>query len=162
MDLTGLSYRQFLAQLVEYDGDDIRQATAKFLGLGHDSFVLDNLEQVLAKTDLHIGARYAELAKHVPCSSEVFARIEAEFERTLRAVRDVTGESRLLARDPELREALDERAPYLDILSYLQVELLDRKLSGRGLDPASDDAIRVERAIHLTISGISAGLRNTG
>jgi phosphoenolpyruvate carboxylase len=124
--------------------------------------VFDNLEQVLAKTDLHIGARYAELAKHVPCSSEVFARIEAEFERTLRAVRDVTGESRLLARDPELREALDERAPYLDILSYLQVELLDRKLSGRGLDPASDDAIRVERAIHLTISGISAGLRNTG
>jgi phosphoenolpyruvate carboxylase len=124
--------------------------------------VFDNLEQVLAKTDLHIGARYAELARDVPHSSEIFARIEAEFGRTLRAVRDVTGESRLLARDPALREALDERAPYLDILSYLQVELLDRKLSGRGIDPGSEDASRVERAIHLTISGVSAGLRNTG
>jgi phosphoenolpyruvate carboxylase len=124
--------------------------------------VFDNLEQVLAKTDLHIGARYAELAKNVPHSSEIFARIEAEFGRTLRAVRDVTGEGRLLARAPELREALDERAPYLDILSYLQVELLERKLTGRGVDPGTDDADRVDRAIHLTISGISAGLRNTG
>jgi len=124
--------------------------------------VIDNLEQVLAKVDLHIGARYARLAKGVPCAAEVFARIEEEFERTLRAVRDISGESRLLARDPVLREALDLRTPYLDILSYLQVELLERKITGRGLDPESDDGIRVERAIHLTINGIAAGLRNTG
>jgi phosphoenolpyruvate carboxylase len=98
----------------------------------------------------------------VPCAPEVFLRIEEEFERTLRAIRDISGESKLLARDPVLREALDLRTPYLDILSYLQVELLDRKISGRGIDPDSDDAIRVERAIHLTINGIAAGLRNTG
>ena len=124
--------------------------------------VFDNLEQVLAKTDLHIGARYARLADDVPCAADVFLRIEEEFERTLRAVRDVTGESRLLARDPALREALDQRAPYLDTLSYLQVELLERKRSGRGIDADSDDPVRVERAIHLTINGIAAGLRNTG
>ena len=124
--------------------------------------VFDNLEQVLAKTDLHIGARYARLADDVPCAADVFHRIEEEFERTLRAVRDVTGESRLLARDPTLREALDHRAPYLDTLSYLQVELLERKRSGRGIDADSDDPVRVERAIHLTINGIAAGLRNTG
>ena len=74
----------------------------------------------------------------------------------------MTGESRLLARDPTLREALDLRAPYLDILSYLQVELLERKLTGRGIDASTDDPGRVERAIHLTINGIAAGLRNTG
>ena len=124
--------------------------------------VFDNLEQVLAKTDLHIGARYAQLAKDVPGAPEVFHRIEEEFERTLRAVRDVTGESRLLARDPALREALDLRTPYLDTLSYLQVELLERKLTGRGIEPSTDDLARVERAIHLTINGIAAGLRNTG
>lgn len=124
--------------------------------------VFDNLEQVLAKTDLHIGARYASLAKDVPCAADVFHRIEEEFERTLRAVRDVTGEGRLLARDPALREALDLRTPYLDILSYLQVELLERKLTGRGIDASTDDPGRVERAIHLTINGIAAGLRNTG
>lgn len=124
--------------------------------------VIDNLEQVLAKTDLHIGARYAALAKDVPGASDVFLRIEKEFQRTLRAIRDVSGESRLLARDPALREALDLRTPYLDILSYLQVELLDRKQSGRGLDADAGDLERIERAIHMTINGIAAGLRNTG
>jgi phosphoenolpyruvate carboxylase len=124
--------------------------------------VIDNLEQVLAKTDLHVGARYAELAKGVACASDVFLRIEKEFQRTLRAVRDISGERVLLARDPALREAIEQRTPYLDILSYLQVELLDRKHSRRGLSAGSEDSARIERAIQLTISGIAAGLRNTG
>jgi phosphoenolpyruvate carboxylase len=124
--------------------------------------VIDNLEQVLAKADLHIGARYAELAKGVPSASEVFLRIEKEYQRTLRAVRDISGERVLLARDPELREALDRRTPYLDVLSYLQVELLDRKRTHRGLGSELEDLERVERAIHLMINGVAAGLRNTG
>ncbi|MFO0689381.1 MAG: phosphoenolpyruvate carboxylase [Myxococcota bacterium] len=124
--------------------------------------VIDNLEQVLAKTDLNVGKRYAELAKGVGCTSEVFLRIEKEFNRTLRAVRDISGERVLLAREPALREALDQRTPYLDILSYLQVELLDRKRSGRGLAKGGRDLERVENAIQLTINGIAAGLRNTG
>jgi len=124
--------------------------------------VIDNLEQVLAKTDLSVGKRYAELAKGTPLASEVFVRIEKEFNRTLRAVRDISGERMLLAREPALREALDQRTPYLDILSYLQVELLDRKRSGRGLAPKGADLERVEYAIQLTINGIAAGLRNTG
>lgn len=123
--------------------------------------VIDNLEQVLAKTDLHIGARYAEIAAGTPGASDVFLRIEKEFARTMRAVRDVSGERVLLARDPELREAIDHRTPYLDVLSYLQVELLDRKRSGRGF-AGGDDAERVDRAIQMTINGIAAGLRNTG
>ncbi len=124
--------------------------------------VIDNLEQVLAKTDLHIGKRYAELAREVECASEVFLRIEDEFGKTLRAVRDISGERVLLARDPGLREALDQRTPYLDILSYLQVELLERKKTGRGVESGGDDKGRLDRAIHITINGIAAGLRNTG
>ncbi len=121
--------------------------------------VIDNLEQVLAKTDLHVAARYVELARDTPGASDVFLRIEKEFQRTLRAVRDVSGERVLLARDPLLREALDRRAPYLDVLSYLQVELLERKQSGR---TRGVERRRLERAIQLTINGIAAGLRNTG
>lgn len=124
--------------------------------------VIDNLEQVLAKTDLHIGARYAEIAKDAPGASEIFLRIEKEFQRTLRAVRDISGERRLLARDPALRAAIDLRTPYLDVLSYLQVELLERKRLSRGQSLVGDDSERVERAIQLTINGIAAGLRNTG
>jgi len=124
--------------------------------------VIDNLELVLAKTDLHIGARYAELASATPCASDVFLRIEEEFQRTLRAVRDISGEGILLERDPDLRESIAHRTPYLDVLSYLQVELLERKRTGRGLGPGDEDLARAERAIHLTINGIAAGLRNTG
>jgi phosphoenolpyruvate carboxylase len=121
--------------------------------------VIDNLEQVLAKTDLHIAARYAELAREVPGASEVFLQIEKEFQRTLRAVRDVSGERVLLSRDPALRESLDRRAPYLDMLSYLQVELLERKKMPPRRKTERD---QLDRAIHLTINGIAAGLRNTG
>ncbi len=124
--------------------------------------VVDNLEQVLAKTDLHIGRHYAELAGDEGGAGEVFRRIEKEFERTRRAVREISGERLLLAREPELREALEHRTPYLDILSYLQVELLDRKRTGRGLKRTGTDLARVEYAIQLTINGIAAGLRNTG
>lgn len=124
--------------------------------------VIDNLEQVLAKTDLHIGARYATLAKGVPRASEVFLMIEKEFQRTLRAIRDVSGERLLLARDPALRASIDLRTPYLDVLSYIQVELLERKQSGRGLGRDGADLERAARGIQLTINGIAAGLRNTG
>lgn len=124
--------------------------------------VIDNLEQVLAKVDLHIGARHAQLAKDAPAAADVFLRIEKEYQRTLRAVRDVSGEKRLLARDPELRDALERRTPYLDILSYIQVELLERKRSGRGMERGREGEERVDRALQLTINGIAAGLRNTG
>ena len=122
--------------------------------------VIQNLQQVLAKTDLHIAANYAQLAKGVPRASEVFLRIEKEYQHALRAVRDVSGDRVLLASDPDLRELLDQRSPYLDILSYLQVELLDRKRNGRDLDPEDPD--QIDRAIHFTVNGIAAGLRNTG
>ena len=122
--------------------------------------VIDNLSQVLAKTDLHIAANYRDVARgSTPGVSEVFDAIEQEFQRTLRAVREISGERKLLANDPVLRETLDLRAPYLDPLSYLQVELLDRKRTGRGNE---GDEARLDRAIQLTINGIAAGLRNTG
>ena len=126
--------------------------------------VIDNLSQVLAKADLHIAENYAALAAGVPGASEIYHDIEKEFSRTLRAVRDVSGERKLLAGDPELRQALDHRAPFLDPLSYLQVELLARKRTGRQAKAEKGEVAkaRLDRAIQLTINWIAAGLRNTG
>ena len=53
------------------------------------------------------------------------------------------------------------RVPYLDTLSYLQVELLGRKRAARGAAP-SGEGKALDAATHLTINGIAAGLRNTG
>jgi saccharopine dehydrogenase (NADP+, L-glutamate forming) len=42
-DWSGMTYRQFISRLIGYDGNDIRQAAADYLGLDPDSFILDNL-----------------------------------------------------------------------------------------------------------------------
>ncbi len=117
--------------------------------------VIDNLEQVLAKVELRVAARYAELARHVEEADAIFARIQREFDLARRGVRAATGHTRLLAGDPALRRSIQQRNPYLDTLSYLQVELLERRRSGRG-------GSSLDGAIQLTINGIAAGLRNTG
>jgi phosphoenolpyruvate carboxylase len=121
--------------------------------------VIDNLQQVLAKVDLRIGASYAELARELPGASEVVARVAQEFAATQRGVLAVVGARKLLAADPALGRSIERRSPYVDVLSYLQLELLRRKREGRV--PARERE-RVEAAIQLTINGIAAGLRNTG
>jgi len=120
--------------------------------------VIDNLSQVLVKVELHIAACYAELAREIPAAREIFKKIESEFLRTTRAVREISGERDLLAYDRDLSERLAIRAPFLDALSYLQVELLARKRSRE----AVGDPDEIDRAVRLTINGIAAGLRNTG
>ncbi|MDH5306842.1 MAG: phosphoenolpyruvate carboxylase [Myxococcales bacterium] len=124
--------------------------------------VIDNLRQVLAKVEIHIAASYAALARDVPGAGQVFRRIEREFEKTARIVRQIADERRLLANDPELAEMLALRAPYLDTLSYLQVELLERKRGTREGTASAEEREALDAAIHLTINGIAAGLRNTG
>jgi len=124
--------------------------------------VIDNLRQVLTKVEMHIAANCAELARGVRGAGEIFHRIEQEYERTARVVRQIAGERKLLANDPELAEMLALRAPYLDTLSYLQVELLGRKRDARTADLPAAEREALDAAIHLTINGIAAGLRNTG
>jgi phosphoenolpyruvate carboxylase len=114
-----------------------------------------NLEMVLAKTDMGIASRYADLVPDRALRDAIFTRISDERERTIEAVLSVTGHPELLASSPHLARAIRNRAPYLDPLNHLQVELLKRYRSGRASD-------RVVRGIHLTINGIAAGLRNSG
>jgi phosphoenolpyruvate carboxylase len=124
--------------------------------------LLSNMEQVLAKTDLVIGQRYASLVPDARLRKRVFARIQSEFDLTLDMFRSVSQHD-LLARDPLLGAALSERFAYIDPLNHLQVELLrrhrqERRSAGRN----SEEESRSQRAIHMTINGIAAGLRNSG
>ncbi len=124
--------------------------------------LLSNMEQVLAKTDLAIGAAYAELVSDKPLRKRIFGRIEAEYQTTLRLFREITGHD-LLARDEPLRAALAERFAYIDPLNHLQVELLHRIRSRHTPAHRMDEQeSRDQRAIHMTINGIAAGLRNSG
>jgi phosphoenolpyruvate carboxylase len=117
--------------------------------------VLSNLDMVLAKTDLAIGARYAELVPDARLRDELFGRIEEEWQRTRRCLAAITQHEELLADNATLARSIRNRFPYLDPLNHVQVECLRRHRA----DPS--DA-RLLAAIHLTINGVAAGLRNSG
>jgi phosphoenolpyruvate carboxylase len=119
--------------------------------------LIANLDMVLAKTDLNIASRYAELVPDAELRDRIFGRIRADWELTKKAVLGITGEGdflRVRANAP-LEQSLKNRLPYIDPLNHLQVELIRRYRSGRTGE-------RVRRGIHLTINGIAAGLRNSG
>ncbi len=122
--------------------------------------LLSNMDMVLAKTDLAIASRYAELVADVELRERIFKRIAAEHGTTLRCLETITGAHERLAGNPLLARSIQNRFAYLDPLNHLQVELIHRHRAVAG-DPAQIDE-RVHRGIHLSINGVAAGLRNTG
>ena len=117
--------------------------------------VLSNMAMVLAKTDLAIASRYADLVPDAGLRERIFGRIADEHGKCTRSIEAITGQPSLLADNPTLERSIRNRFPYLDPLNHLQVELLRRYRSGQ-----TDE--RTRRAIHLTIHGLAAGLRNSG
>jgi phosphoenolpyruvate carboxylase len=116
---------------------------------------VSNMEMVLAKSSLSIAQRYSELVEDKELAGEVFTRIQDEWYATIEAVLVITGQSALLERQPRLMNSIRLRLPYIDALNHLQVDLLRRRRAGDGSEETS-------RAIHMSINGVSAGLRNSG
>ena len=117
--------------------------------------VVQNLDMVLAKTDLAIASRYADLVPDRALAERIFGTIEREWRRTASWLFLIMGASEFLVSNPALARSIRNRFPYLDPLNHLQVELLRRYRAGQ-----ADD--KTKRAIHLTINGLAAGLRNSG
>ena len=116
--------------------------------------VLSNLDMVLAKTDLAIASRYAELVSDKKLRQQIFSRLSDEWQRARKWLAEITGNAELLADNPTLARSIRNRFPYLDPLNHVQVALLRRYRAER------DE--RLLRVIHLTINGLAAGLRNSG
>jgi phosphoenolpyruvate carboxylase len=117
--------------------------------------LLSNMNMVLSKTDMGIASRYAQLVPDVKVREQIFGMIETEWERTTAKLMEVTQSTTLLADNPSMARSLTTRLPYIDPLNHLQVMLLERTRAGE-----SDEKLR--RALHITINGIAAGLRNSG
>ena len=116
---------------------------------------LDNLEMVLAKSDMEIAARYAGLVQDRTLRDSVFGRIRDDWRHTRDRLLAIRGQARLLERDPALDESIRLRLPYIEPLNLLQVELLKRHRAGEA------DA-RVGEGIQLSINAIATALRNSG
>ncbi len=116
---------------------------------------LSNLDMVLAKSDLAIASRYAELVGDAALREAIFGRVRAEWRDSTAAVLAIMKQEELLETNPLLARSIRNRFPYIDPLHHVQIELLRRHRAG-DRDP------RVVEGIHLSINGIAAGLRNSG
>ena len=117
--------------------------------------LLRNVELALGKVDLATARLYSSLVEDAALRERVYDMLEAEFHRTVRALLAITGQKELLETNPVLARSIKLRNPYVDPMHLIQVDMLRRKRAG-------EDTPEINRAIAATISGISAGLRNTG
>jgi phosphoenolpyruvate carboxylase len=117
--------------------------------------LLSNMDMVMAKSDLALASRYAELVADTRLRKKIFTMIEAEWHRTAAALSLITGDPQRLANNAALQRSMRHRFPYIDPLHHLQIELIRRDRAGQ-----TDE--RLQRGIHISINGIAAGLRNTG
>jgi phosphoenolpyruvate carboxylase len=120
--------------------------------------VLDNAELALARADMGVARRYAELATAEGDAGR-WRTIEAEYRRTVELLLQVIGRSRLLDDAPVLQRAIALRNPYVDSLSEMQVRLLADLRSRSVDDPEREE---LQRLVQLTVSGVAAGLQSTG
>jgi phosphoenolpyruvate carboxylase len=119
--------------------------------------LLSNAEMALAKADLRIARRYALLWDQAAERERIWDLLAEEFERARHELLLVRDRDRLLDPEPVLQASIDRRNPFVDPLSFVQIELLSRL---RGEDAGSQE--KLGRVSLLTINGIASGLRNTG
>jgi phosphoenolpyruvate carboxylase len=146
-----------VARLREQMGDEAATTLLRQMHAQWPFFrtLLSNIDMVLAKSDLALAVRYADLVSDEALRRTVLEKIDTEWQRTQEAMQLITGVDHRLAGNPSLARSIAHRFPYIDPLHHLQVELISRYRAG-------NQAQEVKGGIHITINGIAAGLRNTG
>jgi phosphoenolpyruvate carboxylase len=114
--------------------------------------LIGTLEMALFKADLGVAERYLQLVED-ELRERFWPGICAEYDQVVACVLAITGGERLLEHTPALQSRLAYRNPWVDPLSHLQVELLERLRGGRA---------EAREPLLASIAGIAAGMRNTG
>ncbi|WP_226584776.1 phosphoenolpyruvate carboxylase [Halobacillus litoralis] len=117
---------------------------------------INNLQMALTKADIQTASEYKALVNDKEIGDRIFQTIVEEYDRTKEILLKITGDAELLDHQPTIKESVRLRNPYVDPLNFLQVELIKEL---RDVE-SNDQNILTE--VLLTISGIAAGLRNTG
>lgn len=121
--------------------------------------LIDNLQMALAKADLGIAKEYSGMIKDETIRERIFSCIEKEYHLTSTLILEITKQKEILDNVPVIQESIRLRNPYVDPLSYMQVDLLSEL---RALREQGKDDPELLREVLLTINGIASGLRNTG
>ncbi len=114
--------------------------------------VVENVQLELARTRMEIAEAYSSLA-----DQSYHRIIVGEFEKTEKAVLQITGQERLLDNHIAIQQSIVLRNPYTDVLNLIQVELLKRWAE----DPKAQTP-ELSQAIFLSINGIAAAMQSTG
>ncbi|QIN78819.1 phosphoenolpyruvate carboxylase [Rubrobacter marinus] len=121
--------------------------------------LVDFMQMTLAKSDMRIAEAYVSLVGDDGVRERIWGRVSEEHAACVRALLDITGQENLLDGSPVLQRSIRLRNPYVDPLSYIQVNLLRRL---RALPEGSPERDAVAHPLLLTVSAISSGLLNTG
>lgn len=116
--------------------------------------LISDVEMVLAKVDLDMGARYAALAS--PEQGHIFEAIKAEHAKTRDLILEITQHDEILGSDPQLLRAIRLREPYTDPIHLLQIDLLAK---WRATDRQDS---QLEQALVASVIGVARGMQNTG
>lgn len=119
--------------------------------------LLANAEMALAKADVAIAGRYVALWDEAATRDRIWGALSAEMALARTELLAIRGSDRLLSAEPVLQASIDRRNPFVDPLSFVQIELLSRLRRGD-----AEDLEELGRVSLLTINGIASGLRNTG
>jgi len=121
--------------------------------------LIDNMQMILAKGDFTISKEYASLVMPKELGERIYGNLKSQFDRTQEMIMLITDQKEILENNEMLQRSIQLRNPYVDPLSYIQIELL-RRLHAKNF--SESDREDLEQAIYLSINGIAAGLRNTG
>ena len=111
---------------------------------------------ILAKADMTIARLYADLVEDRANAEKIFSIVRQEYERSVKYLCLITGQKSLLEKMPVLQKSIQQRNPYVDSLSYLQIVLLGK------LRSSTDVSSELKTGVMESISSIASGLKNTG
>ncbi len=154
-----------LGNYAQHSSENLRRLQTMYQDWPFFTTMLDNAQMSLAKADMDIAARYTTLVTDQIMAQRIFGTVHAEYTRSVSCINSIIGQEALLDSQPVLQKSIRLRNPYVDPLSYLQVELMTRL---RALPTDGDDeALKMTRrdlraAVLLSINGVAAGLKNTG
>lgn len=120
--------------------------------------LIDFAQMSLAKADMGVFHSYLGLVPSVELREHFWDIISQEYKLSLDVIEQTTNKT-LLADDSVLKESIKLRNPYIDPLSYLQIELLKRL---RNMEEENPERTELEHAVMLSLIGVATGMRNTG
>ena len=120
--------------------------------------LVDFTQMSIQKADIRIARLYANLVRDKGVRERIFSVIEGEYLETRKAILEITQQQEILEKNFTLQNSIRLRNPYVDPMSYSQVNLLDRLRNS----PKEKDRDILWRAVLLSINGVAQGLRNTG